>query len=369
MNNKASSILQNAMALLLTASAALCLCLLTGCSHEELPETGKYNVSVKIDTKSLETEGEPVNSIVIYAFADVASGNSNLVGYLYSDDVNPEGVFPMILTEGGSVDFYVILNPKSNCYDFIDNDGNIVAIGTTPADDISPASIREWTIQYAATAPADFGEWELPMSNLDGAAYGNRRFNIVNRRGWQTVPISVNRAVSKVEVWFRSDGDSRNTYWGITKLTSSDPVKASGLFVETTDHIDNGESRKEVTIQSNWYYGTTDFPANADASHYYSEDNFDRIYEYYILPNTIGGNTSGDVGQSSDRENHTTLEVHYYHQGDPNFTETKLLSLPPYERNSCIKVWCALNSNEDRSFTYTVIDWDETVTNNIPDFS
>ena len=367
MNNKASSILQNAMALLLTASAALCLCLLTGCSHEELPETGKYNVSVKIDTKSLETEGEPVNSIVIYAFADVASGNSNLVGYLYSDDVNPEGVFPMILTEGGSVDFYVILNPKSNCYDFIDNDGNIVAIGTTPADDISPASIREWTIQYAATAPADFGEWELPMSNLDGTAYGNRRFHIFNRRGWQTIPISVTRAVSKVEVWFRSDGDINSNYWGIDNLTSSDPVKASGLFKESTTHL--GEGSKKFSEHNDWNRNTVSFPQQADASYYYSENNFARIFEYYILPNTLGGNTAGDVGSGSNRENHTTLEVSYYHKGYPESNNTKLLSLPPYERNSCIKVWCALNSNEDRSFTYTVIDWDETVTNNIPDFS
>lgn len=362
-------ILHKATTLLLTAAAALSLCLLTGCNRVDLPETGKYNVSVQLDTKVLDAEGEPVNSIVIYAFTGVSSGNSNLVGYLYSNEVNPEGIFPMTLTEGGAVDFYVILNPNSNCFDIISNDETVVNIGANPIADITPTAIRAWKIRYSNNTPENFDDWELPMSNLDGTAYGNRRFNIVNRRGWQTVPISVNRAASKVEVWFRSDGDSKNAYWGITKLTSSDPVKASGLFVETTDHIDNGESRKEVTILSNWYYGTTEFPANADASHYYSEDNFDRIYEYYILPNTIGGNTSGDVGQSSDRENHTTLEVHYYHQGYSTFTETKLLSLPPYERNSCIKVWCALNSNEDRSFTYTVIDWDETVTNNIPDFS
>ena len=98
MNNKASSILQNAMALLLTASAALCLCLLTGCSHEELPETGKYNTMIVLrgdGTKALAPD--EAQSIVIYAF----SSDNDLVGYLYEDSINGRDIFPMNLTAGG----------------------------------------------------------------------------------------------------------------------------------------------------------------------------------------------------------------------------------------------------------------------------
>ena len=73
-------ILHKATTLLLTAAAALSLCLLTGCNREDLPETGKYNVSVQLDTKTIDPS--EVGSIVIYAFADTdGSGNEKLVGY------------------------------------------------------------------------------------------------------------------------------------------------------------------------------------------------------------------------------------------------------------------------------------------------
>ena len=52
-----------------------------------------------------------------------------------------------------------------------------------------------------------------------------------------------------------------------------------------------------------------------------------------------------------------------------DFTDKdKFIYIPPCERNSVIRVWCNLNDNTDRSFTYTVVDWDETVEVNVPDF-
>ena len=212
------------------------------------------------------------------------------------------------------------------------------------------------------------------MSNLDGTAFGNRRFNIDSRPGWQTIPISVRRAVSKVEVWFRSE-DVRNSsnqnsaYWTITHLGSFDPVASSGLFVESTEHVAQGDEFKTSDTDRH-YYGNCDFPEDADESSFYQEDNFTKIFEYYTLPNTVGGNTAGETPDGRDC---TTLDVSYNWKPQGIDTveqgKTKTVYLPAYPRNSCIRVWCALPGEEDRTFTYTVIDWDETVTVNIPDFS
>ena len=314
------------------------------CTREAQPSSGRYNVSVMLDTRSINT-GE-VGSIAIYAFSDVndTEGSGNLVGYLYESAPDASGVFPMTLTDCGAVDFYVILNPDSNCFDFTYADGTAVSIGDTP-----PSGIR-----------------------------GNRRFEIEDKPGLQEVPISVTRAVSKVEVWFRSE-DVRNwsnqnsAYWTITHLGSSDPVASSGLFVESTEHVAQGDKFK-TSDPHPYYYGNCDFPEDADESSFYQEDNFTNIFEYYTLPNTVGGNTAGETPDGSpDGRDCTTLDVSYNWKPQGNDIgekgKTKTVYLPAYPRNSCIRVWCALPGEEDRTFTYTVIDWDETVTVNIPDFS
>ena len=179
MNNKASSILQNAKALLLTASAALCLCLLTGCSHEELPETGKYNTMIVLrgdGTKALEPD--EAQSIVIYAFS---SGTDDLVGYLYEDKINGREIFPMNLTAGGQIDFYVILNPVCNGFEIIDNNNQLVNFD--PHEGITPDIIKSWKLQRTDDTP----DKAVPMSNLEDQVDGNhnptgksnRRFEVV----------------------------------------------------------------------------------------------------------------------------------------------------------------------------------------------
>lgn len=363
-----------AAVLRILAAAVLCIVTPAACTRENVPsDEGKFNVSVMLDTRSLNID--EVGSAVIYAFAQAASGSGYLVGYVYEDHVGESGIFPMTLTEGGAVDFYVILNPDSNCFDLVDGDGQLVNPGPDPDTSLKPEDLRAWKIEYSDSAPSDPKDWRmLPMSNLDGTAYGNRRFNIDSRPGWQTVPISVRRAVSKVEVWFRSE-DVRNSsnqnsaYWTITHLGSSDPVASSGLFVESTEHVAQGDKFK-TSDPNPHYYGNCDFPEDADESSFYQEDNFTKIFEYYTLPNTVGGNTAGETPDGRDC---TTLDVSYNWKPQGNVRgeqgKTKTVYLPAYPRNSCIRVWCALPGEEDRTFTYTVIDWDETVTVNIPDFS
>lgn len=346
------------------------------CTREAQPSSGRYNVSVMLDTRSINT-GE-VGSIAIYAFSDVndAEGSGNLVGYLYESNPDASGVFPMTLTDCGAVDFYVILNPDSNCFDFTYADGTTVSIGDTPPSGITPGEIRGWRIKYLQgldmnTPPSD---WMLPMSNLDGTARGNRRFEIEDKPGLQEVPVSVTRAVSKVEVWFRSEDirssqDRQRDYWTIQSMDPSDPVKSSGLFTESVEHVPQGQdSFSNVWNHNTYNYLNCVFPEQADESSFYQEKNFTKIFEYYTLPNSEGGNTAGE---SEYPENCSSLEVGYFRRryGTDNTSRTKTVYLPAYPRNSCIRVWCALPGTEDMTFTYTVIDWDETVTVNIPDFS
>ena len=100
-----------------------------------------------------------------------------------------------------------------------------------------------------------------------------------------------------------------------------------------------------------------------------------------------GGNSAGEETLGSSTDNYTILDLSYYLTLEQGYyqrqwgyykwnsrgfikqsNESKIIYLPACERNSNIRVWCALNDDTDRSFTYTVSDWDETVTVNVPDF-
>ena len=387
MNNKASSILQNAMALLLTASAALCLCLLTGCSHEELPETGKYNTMIVLrgdGTKALDP-GE-AQSIVIYAFSHYTN---DLVGYLYEATINGRDIFPMNLTAGGKIDFYVILNPVCNGFEII--------YGNNPVEfdsheGITPYIIQNWKLRRTDDSPGK----AVPMSNLEDQVDGyhkptgesNRTFEVVaNRNSWQEIPIQVTRAVSKVEVWFWANDDlpeygnyqSGNHYSSIETMTLKDPVVRAELMEgqnsgNAEDYI---EENKATTIQNTERYnGFYDRFKPYDSGIFYSDIYFRKIWEQYILPNTFfGGSNVGEIGANADNLKYTSLNVEYtehYYQYLYGWRETpqtpKDIYLPISPRNTIIKVWCALNDDTDRSFTYTVVDWDEPVTVNVPDF-
>ena len=108
---------------------------------------------------------------------------------------------------------------------------------------------------------------------------------------------------------------------------------------------------------------------------FYSDNYFRLIWEQYILPNTFfGGEWNGEPATFDG--DYTTLSVsytHYYSYAvDKGWqaatSKDKVISLPKSPRNTKIIVWCQLNDNTDRSFTYEVVDWDETVTVDVPAF-
>lgn len=393
MNNKASSILQNAMALLLTASAALCLCLLTGCSHEELPETEKYNTMIVLrgdGTKALDPD--EAQSIVIYAF----SHNTNdLVGYLYEATINGRDIFPMNLTAGGKIDFYVILNPVCSGFEIIDENNKAVTFGSHEGK--TPETIKNWKLRRATDGTPGKA---VPMSNLEEqvdddhnpTGKSNRTFEVVaNRNSWQEIPIQVTRAVSKVEVWFWANDNlpeyggsyqNDNHYSSIDTMTLKDPVVRAELMEgqNSSNAEDYIEENEATTIKNtDGYDGFNDRFKPYDSGIFYSDIYFRKIWEQYILPNTFfGGSNVGEIG-GADADNLklkcTSLNVKYtehYYQNWSGWKETpqtpKDIYLPISPRNTIIKVWCALNDDTDRSFTYTVVDWDGPVTVNVPDF-
>ena len=369
MNNKASSILQNAMALLLTASAALCLCLLTGCSHEELPETGKYNTMIVLrgdGTKALDPD--EAQSIVIYAFS---SGTDNLVGYLYEDNINGRDIFPMNLTGGGEIDFYVILNPVCSGFEIIDENNKAVTFGSHEGK--TPETIKNWKLRR--TTDGTPGK-AVPMSNLEEQVDGNhnptgksnRTFEVVaNRNSWQEIPIQVTRAVSKVEVWFWANDNlpesntgfnQNHQYTAINNMILTDPVNITEVFLpqgENADDYIDAENPKTATNDTS-YNGLTGGrfkPYTSGA--FYSEEYFRLIWEEYILPNTFDGTTTLDVSYA----HYSWDGWAWYGDWKTDYEKNKTIELPYGPRNTKIIVWCQLNDNIDRSFTYTVVDWDE----------
>lgn len=384
-------ILHKATTMLLTAAAAISLCLLTGCNRVDLPETGKYNTMIVLrgdGTKALD----PVEakSIVIYAFS---SGTDNLVGYLYENEINGREIFPMNLTAGGKIDFYVILNPVCNGFEIIDNDQ---AVSFDSHEGITPDSIQNWKLRRTGLEPDE----AVPMSNLKNQVDGNnkptgksnRTFEVVaNRNSWQEIPIQVTRAVSKVEVWFWANDNWTNEPYNYSSIDSqvlTDPVGESMVF--DGNITDDSLTEKTEESNNNSYHtnGTQgnlngeEFKKYEEGTLFYNEDYFKLIWEQYILPNTLYG--GDNMGQSTESgANCTTLKIDYtYHyQYDTSWTgrwpdyewrkeqqENKTIYLPASSRNTIIKVWCALRDDTDRSFTYQVVDWDESVTVDIPDF-
>ena len=379
-------ILHKATTLLLTAAAALSLCLLTGCNREDLPETGKYNTMIVLrgdGTKALDPD--EAKSIVIYAFS---SSTGDLVGYLYETNINGRDIFPMNLTAGGKIDFYVILNPVCNGFKIIDENNIEVTFGSH--EDITPNIIKSWKLRRTDDTPGK----AVPMSNLEKQVDGNhnptdksnRTFEVVaDRNSWQEIPIQVTRAVSKVEVWFWANDnlpDDNNFnydhyYTAINRMALKDPVSSTEIFrpqgADENDYIlDGNVFNAEDNIVHDGLRGERFKPYTT--GEFYSDNYFRLIWEEYILPNTFfGGEWNGAATSDGD---YTTLSVRYTHYDNyQNYynrweahSKDKVISLPESPRNTKIIVWCQLNDNTDRSFTYEVVDWDETVTVDVPAF-
>lgn len=400
-------ILHKATTLLLTAAAALSLCLLTGCNREDLPETGKYNVSVQLDTKTIDPS--EVGSIVIYAFADTdGSGNEKLVGYLKEtvSDTDTDGIFNMTLWsrgENGYVDFYVLLNYDSEGFKICDTNGADVNFDAQ-TQTYSPNDIQSWTVRRNPdNVPSDVSDWKVPMSNLEkpqptGGSPENRRFYLEDIKGWQVIPIEVTRAVSKVEVWFWSNdhltgGNQPYYYYSITSQTITDPIAETANIFSNDAHNSAGTATK-ITNTKRYDAHSTDgrtnvglsygeyFPQYVENTYFYSSDYFKLIWEQYILPNTLFG--GDELGQGST--DCTTLLV-YYEYNEQKYENTgsdwrpsydwtwpspskrsTLVYLPKSPRNTKVVVWCGLGKDVDPSFNYLVVEWDETVTIEVPEF-
>lgn len=378
-------ILHKATTMLLTAAAALSLCLLTGCSHEEPHETGKFNTMIVLRGDGTKALGpDEAKSIVIYAFS---YGTDNLVGYLYETDINGREIFPMNLTAGGPIDFYVILNPRCNGFEIIDHNNQPVKFDSH--EGITPDSIQNWKLRRTGLEPDE----AVPMSNLKNQVDGNnkptdksnRTFEVVaNRNSWQEIPIQVTRAVSKVEVWFWANDNWTNEPYNYSSIDSqvlTDPVGESMVF--DGNITDDSLTEKTEESNNNSYHtnGTQgnlngeEFKKYEEGTLFYNEDYFKLIWEQYILPNTLYG--GDNMGQSTESgANCTTLKIDYtYHYQErvgygwnADKQKNKTIYLPKSSRNTIIKVWCALRDDTDRSFTYQVVDWDESVTVDIPDF-
>lgn len=408
----------------------LCIALLASCQRKEIlmPE---YNAVVTIlDGSSTRTipGDRQINDIAIFAFSE-----QELVGYIYESGLAASGktIFPMTLTKGGAIDFYVIANSEPGFFKVVYDSGvevNWSSFSTVnPPADVAPDDLEACKVTLGDRNAA--GPWYAPMTNLPGAGGGNRTFDV---DGMTRIPIELTRAVSKVEVWFRTLGDvirddpengdvkmttSKNpptiqlsSYYCIDGIKFSMPVKSAGIYSEVPSSSDqdyDSNNPEEKNIHESFNYETAGKPNGFQLydpddipDNFYSENYFYKIWTYYIFPNMFGGNGAGVVpdGDQEDLQFSTKLTVAYSHKqkdGEykylreewwgwdklyywsweikpPKYIEEvkeKDIYLPACERNQAIRVWCALNDEIDRSFTYTVVDWDETVTVNVPDFN
>lgn len=414
---------------------------LWGCQRKEL-QVQEYMAVVSIidgsSTKSIpipEDSAPQINDIAIFAFS-----RNELVGYIYESGLASSGktIFPMTLTKGGIIDFYVVANSEPGFFKVVDSkdkDVNWTRTSTVdPPEGVTPEYLKACKVKLRDRNAAGF--WYAPMTNLPGSGNINMRVNVDETT---TIPIELTRAVSKVEVWFRTRGDeirkdpengSETTtsggfwddpddkkpdqpelskYYSIDSIEFNMPVKSAVIYsarpsFEEQDY--DSDNAVRLTVKGPFNYETVgkpegfeDYNPDRIPNDFYSERYFSKIWEYYIFPNLYGGSDAGVVPGNNyeDLQFSTQLAVRYSHkenQGEYTYERTEVSSwrstyywkweeytpenlnewdktiyLPDCERNQSIRVWCALNDNIDRSFTYTVENWDETVTVNVPDFN
>ena len=417
----------------------LCIALLASCQRKEIlmPE---YNAVVTIlDGSSTRTipGDRQINDIAIFAFSE-----QELVGYIYESGLAASGktIFPMTLTKGGAIDFYVIANSEPGFFKVVDQDGTEVSWSSSstvnPPAGVTPDDLKACKVKLEDRNAAGI---YVPMTNLPGSSGENMTFDV---DGMTRIPIELTRAVSKVEVWFRTLRDivpedqtttetdwitnnnpssdnyhpatsSFSLYYSIDDLSLKIPVESVGIYEEVVDHTadNNNLWQENKTGPFDYIHSNNDqmflhYEPDQLPSNFYSDKYFVHIWTCYIFPNTFGGNMAGESPDQKDKS--TLLSVRYSQwqhdgvyrvlkretigergwfdkeykfrfywewssTGDPTQQEqtqkVKDIYLPPIERNTSVRVWCPLGDDTDRSFTYTVVDWDETVTVNVPDFN
>lgn len=408
----------------LAATASLLLCLTVSCRRAPAPLPDDFGVTVLIDNPS-SSDGtkaiadNEINSIAIFAFS---VGSGELAGYVYESGLTGKTTFPMTLKASGAIDFYAIANPDPGYFRIVDAAGRPIDLSTSAANppEYDADDISNWRVEINddASRPGQTAPWYAPMTNLPGAGGTNRHYTIDPDDNWTVIPLELTRTVSKIEVWFRSndqiyenedkysilnrqpDADNRTIYYSIQTLTLSLPVESVGMYTSVVSYDVNNKFRVSIYDLSyktvNEGHKFVDYDKGNISSDFYSEKYFKQVWQYYIFHNLVGGNMAGENVSGPDTENYTTLIVDYaywedrgYYKNDgwdygaghyvwkwiedvqiaDDFSDKdKFIYLPPCEHNSVIRVWCNLNDNTDRSFTYTVVDWDETVEVNVPDF-
>lgn len=364
---------------------------LWGCQRKEL-QVQEYMAVVSIidgsSTKSIpEDSARQINDIAIFAFS-----RGVLVGYIYESDLAGSGktIFPMTLTKGGIIDFYVVANSEPGFFKVVDSCSTEVDwTGTStvdPPEGVTPKYLEECTVKFSENTPSE-SDIYAPMSNLPVSSSGNRRFN-VDGEGLTSISIDLTRAVSKVKIWFRAKNSLNQYnpsqpgidryYYRIDKISLTMPVADSPLFVETYGNISGDpKTESDIFLDKNFQENFPEYSEGA-GGFYYDEPYFIKIAEYYVLPNSIGGDQVGDLFNNGDGSESTKLDVQWsyieafssgwiWDWNNPD-SKNKTIFLPSAPRNYVINVWCDFTDDVDRSFTYTVVDWDETITVDVPDF-
>ena len=375
----------------LAATASLLLCLEVSCRRAPAPLPDDFGVTVLIDNPS-SSDGtkaiadNEINSIAIFAFS-----GSELVGYVYESGLTGKTTFPMTLKASGAIDFYAIANPDPGYFRIVDADGNLVDLSGTSAANLpeDATGISNWSVEIDQGENAQGDDWYAPMSNLSGADGTNRHYIIDPDDNWTVIPLELTRAVSKIEVWFRAnnevelDYEYNKYYFRLRDLRLESGVKNSFIFFEEQEYAVGAYSFNREFAREDPLF-IQNFPDFSEGDSYYGDPYFEKIVEYYVMPNSIGGDQYGIFnGNESDKAKCTVLEINtirterrydywevkYFWEDNNSETKQTTIYLPPINGNQIVRIWCDLsNENVDRSFTYTVVDWDETVEVNVPDF-
>lgn len=375
----------------LAATASLLLCLAVSCRRAPAPLPDDFGVTVLIDNPS-SSDGtkaiadNEINSIAIFAFS-----GSELVGYVYESGLTGKTTFPMTLKASGAIDFYAIANPDPGYFRIVDADGNLVDLSGTSAANLpeDATGISNWSVEIDQGENAQGDDWYAPMSNLSGADGTNRHYIIDPDDNWTVIPLELTRAVSKIEVWFRAnnevelDYEYNKYYFRLRDLRLESGVKNSFIFFEEQEYAVGAYSFNREFAREDPLF-IQNFPDFSEGDSYYGDPYFEKIVEYYVMPNSIGGDQYGIFnGNESDKAKCTVLEINtirterrydywevkYFWEDNNSETKQTTIYLPPINGNQIVRIWCDLsNENVDRSFTYTVVDWDETVEVNVPDF-
>ena len=300
----------------------------------------------------------------------------------------------MTLKASGAIDFYAIANPDPGYFRIVDADDKPINLwGTSAANppECDADDISNWRVEIGQGENAQ-GDWYAPMTNLPGAGGTNRRYTINPDDNWTVIPLELTRAVSKIEVWFRAKNnlDNRNPleagngkyYYKFDKISLSSPVLYTPLY--SSGYGENGDKQDlvEENLDNSIFQRNFETFSDAGGDNYYSDKFFINFRTYYILPNSKGGDQNGNLFAGVSESECTVLNVTQsyvdthseglifknWYWNEPVNKKEKSIYIPSFPRNHVINVWCDLTDDVDRSFTYTVVDWDETVEVNVPDF-